>query len=88
MMELGREARMFLTTKDLERCFQARLESSCIDISTAWATCGPVMNLFYKAVEDRDVQIRAIVGTYGDATHPDALERLRDIGTLVWLYSL
>ena len=80
---------MFLTTKDLERCFEARLtESSCIDIATTWATCGPVMNLLCKAVEDRDVQSRAIVGTYGNATHPHALERLRDIGTLVWLYSL
>ena len=74
---------MFLTTDKLKSRFADRLSGpSRVDIATAWATLGPVLELLCKAAEQRGVKVRAIVGTYGNATHPDALERLRDIGTL------
>ena len=74
---------MFLTTDKLRSRFADRLAgSNRVDIATAWATRGPVLDLLCKAATERGVKVRTIVGTYGYATHPDALERLRDIGTL------
>jgi len=74
---------MFLTTNKLmERLEKNLARSTRVDVATAWATEGPALDLLRKAVDDRDVKIRAIVGTYGNATHPKALERLRDVGTL------
>ena len=74
---------MFLTTGALESRFKERLAGADrVDIATAWATCGPVLEMLCKAAKRKRVKVRAIVGTYGNATHPDALERLRDIGEL------
>ena len=74
---------MFLTTDNLESRFEDLLSNSNrVDIATAWATRGPVLDLLCTAAEERGVKVRAIVGTYGNATHPDALERLRGIGEL------
>ena len=74
---------MFLTTGALETRFEERLAGADrVDIATAWATCGPVLEMLCKAAKKKRVKVRAIVGTYGNATHPDALERLRDIGEL------
>ena len=74
---------MFLTTKALNERFEANLARSIrVDIATAWATEGPALDLLCKAADDERVKVRAIVGIYGNATHPKALERLRDIGTL------
>ncbi len=49
-----------------------------VDIATAWATCGKHLRILEEATkrENRPVKVRAIVGTAGNATHPDALEDL------------
>ena len=74
---------MFLTTDALKTRFEANLAwSNRVDIATAWATDGAALDLLCKAARDGGVKVRAIVGTYGNATHPKALERLREIGTL------
>ena len=74
---------MFLTTENLEHHFATRLaDASRVDIATAWATEGPVLDLLCDAARNRRVKVRAIVGTYGNATDPDALERLDGIGKL------
>ena len=74
---------MFLTTEALKAQFEANLaRSNRVDIATAWATDGPALELLCKTAEVGGVRIRAIVGTYGNATHPRALERLSEIGTL------
>lgn len=81
--ERKRETTMILTTSRLKARFEANLDrSSRVDIATAWATEGPVLDLLCKVADVEDVKVRAIVGTYGNATHPEALERLRKIGTL------
>ena len=53
-------------------------DSSQVDIATAWATCGEHLRVLAKAAKraHRPVKVRAIVGTTGNATHPDALEEL------------
>lgn len=74
---------MFLTKGNLKSRFAHLLSgSNRVDIATAWATSGPSLDLLCKAAEERGVKVRAIVGIYGNATHPDALERLRGIGEL------
>ena len=74
---------MFLTKGNLKSRFAHLLSgSSRVDIATAWATSGPSLDLLCKAAEERGVKVRAIVGIYGNATHPDVLERLRGIGEL------
>ena len=72
---------MFLTTNEL----QARLkENICfsqqVDIASAWATRGPALYALITACNTKRVKIRAMIGTFGNATDPDALEGLRDIG--------
>ena len=77
------EKAMFLTTGALTTQFAANLaQSTRVDIATAWATEGPALDLLLDAARTRGVKIRAIVGTFGNATHPDALESLREIGKL------
>ena len=79
----NREETMFLTTSALKARFETNLaRSSRVEIATAWATEGPALDLLCKAADVRGVEVRAIVGTYGNATHPEALERLCKIGTL------
>lgn len=74
---------MFLTTGALKSRFKKRLAGADrIEIATAWATCGPILEMLCKAAKKKGIKVRAIVGTYGNATHPDAIERLRDIGEL------
>lgn len=74
---------MFLTTSDLEERFKANLANSRrINIATAWATEGVALDLLCEAARIRGVKVKAIVGTFGNATHPDALERLCEIGEL------
>ena len=74
---------MFLTTSDLRKRFEANLvRSRQISVATAWATEEPVLDLLCEAALTRGVKVKAIVGTFGNATHPDALERLREIGKL------
>ncbi len=74
---------MFLTTKQLPKKFEKRLASARrVDIASAWATFGPALDLLCAARERRRLTIRAIVGTFGNATDPDALARLQEIGKL------
>ena len=49
-----------------------------VDIATAWATCGEHLRMLAEATkqEHRRVKVRAIVGTAGNATRPDALKEL------------
>ncbi|MDE0453925.1 MAG: phospholipase D family protein [Gammaproteobacteria bacterium] len=49
-----------------------------VDIATAWASPGKHMKVLEDAA-NRGVKIRAIVGIWGKATHPDALEKLNSI---------
>ncbi len=74
---------MFLTTSELSSKFEHRLSyADRVDIATAWATRGPVLDMLCKAAEESGLRVRAIVGTYGNATDPDALVRLDQIGKL------
>ena len=67
--ERKREKTMILTTRGLKAQFEANLaQSSCVDIATAWATEGPVLDLLCKVADVEDVEVRAIVGTYGKAS--------------------
>ena len=52
-----------------------------VDIATAWATRGEHLRMLAEATkqEQRRVEVRAIVGTAGNATCPDALEELYEI---------
>ena len=49
-----------------------------VDIATAWATCDKHLRALADA-ERRGTKVRAIVGTAGNATHPDALDKLNRI---------
>lgn len=74
---------MFLTADKLPRSFKEKLASARrIDIASAWATFGPGLDLLCAAHKKRRIKIRAIIGTFGNATDPDALERLQEIGKL------
>ena len=76
---------MFLTGDRLRGAFKEKLASAQrIDIASAWATFGPALDLLYAASKGkkRRVKIRAITGTFGNATDPDALELLSKIGEL------
>ena len=67
---------------NLHSRFKALLETHThVDIATAWATGGEHLRTLANATsrERRDVRVRAIVGTTGRATHPDALEELNRI---------
>ncbi len=50
-----------------------------VDIATAWATGGQHLRALADAASRRPLNVRAIVGTTGNATRPDALEALRKI---------
>ncbi len=74
---------MFLTTNKLQNQFKKNLRfAKRIDIATAWATLGPASEMLCCTANKRGIKIRAIVGTFGYATDPDALDRLHEIGEL------
>lgn len=52
-----------------------------VDIATAWATLGEHARILADAKKEmgRGLRVRAIVGTSGNATHPDALKELYKI---------
>ena len=71
---------MLLTTKDLLTKFGENIGfSDRIDIASAWLTHSPALELLNAAHKERGVKIRAIIGTYGNATDPDSLEYLSKI---------
>ena len=73
---------MFLTRENLQSQLERNLDfAQEIDIATAWATSGVVLRMLKRAAKKKK-QIRAIVGTFGNATEPDALEILTKIGQL------
>ena len=51
-----------------------------VDIATAWATKGPGLDALERAVKQREVRVRALVGIAGGHTTPDALKRLCKLG--------
>ena len=64
---------------DLNGRFAALLSKACsVDIATAWATTGEHLRAL-DAAANRGVKIRVIVGIWGNATHPDALNELSRI---------
>ena len=70
-----------LGTNDFTSRLQHALSTaSHIDIATAWATCGDHLDLVSGAVEKTALKVRAIVGVSGNSTHPEALEKLDQIG--------
>ena len=72
---------MFLTQENLQSHFERNLNfAQEIDIATAWATSGIVLRMLKRSAKRK--QIRAIVGTFGNATEPGALEILNKIGQL------
>lgn len=74
---------MFLTTHALPKEFEKKLVSAKrVDIASAWATFGPALDSLCAARKERRVKIRAMIGTFGNATDPDALVKLREIGKL------
>ena len=77
---------MFLTESQLQSRLQKNLRfANKIDIATAWATPGSALDALENTVRKSKkpkVRLRAIVGISGNATHPDALERLKKIGQL------
>lgn len=74
---------MFLTTDKLVDRFQDNLKyADQVNIAVAWATSGTALDLLETWEKDHPKRIRAIVGIYGNATEPEALERLAKIGEL------
>ena len=74
---------MFLTEKELQVRFQECLKfAKEIDIATAWATLSRALETLGKVAKIPTIRLRAIVGISNNATHPDALERLNEIGQL------
>ena len=68
---------------DLSERFRTNVECSThVDIAVAWATETPALDQLERAVEEYDISLRIIVGTHGNTTDPDALDRLNDIGEL------
>ena len=51
-----------------------------VDIATAWATEGPGLDALERAVKQRKVRVRTLVGIAGGHTTPDALKRLCKLG--------
>ena len=74
---------MLLTESQLQSRLEKNLEfANKIDIATAWATPGSALAALENAVGKSEIRLRAIVGISGNATDPDALERLKKIGQL------
>ncbi len=64
---------------DLHARFTDLLSEACsVDIATAWATPGEHLRALAAAAKGA-VKVRAIVGIWGNATHPHALEELSRI---------
>ena len=73
---------MIISDNEVNDRFKELLKAyTQVDIATAWATGGEHLRILAKATnrEQRPVKVRAIVGTTGNATHPDALEELYKI---------
>lgn len=68
---------------DLSERFRKNVACSThVDVAVAWATETPALDQLESAVGEYGVSLRIIVGTHGNATDPDTLDRLNDIGEL------
>ena len=68
---------------DIQTRFREILKvSTHVEMAVAWATSGWTLDRLADAKRKHGVSLHAIVGTYGNATDPDALERLDKIGEL------
>ena len=71
------------TDEEILSRFEGRLEGATrVHIATAWATLGKQLDALGTAVRENGLEVRAIVGTHGNATDPAALERLKKLGEL------
>ena len=74
---------MLIETKDILRRFCENIEwATSIDLATAWATENDGLYKLCQLKETSDLEIRAIVGLWGNFTHPMALKILDRIGRL------
>ena len=70
---------MIISDNEVNDRFKELLKACTrLDIATAWATGGEHLRVLAEATnrEQRPVKVRAIVGTTGNATRPDALKEL------------
>ncbi len=63
----------------LHRLMELLETHSHFDVATAWAWGGKHLELLEAESTRRDLEVRAIVGIAGSATHPDALDKLNRI---------
>ena len=73
---------MIISDNEIQDRFKGLLKDyTRVDIATAWATGGEHLTVLTEATnrEHQPVKVRAIVGTAGNATRPDALEELYEI---------
>ena len=74
---------MFLTSKNLLPRFHQRLnDSEHIRIASAWATTGKALESLERWAKDHPSSLQSIIGIHGNATDPDALVRLAQLGHL------
>lgn len=74
-----------LTVEKLLPRFQELLAASTrVDIASAWATDGKALDALERAAKrpHKPVDTRAIVGIHGNATTPEALDRINALGQL------
>lgn len=70
---------MIINDNEVHARFKKLLKACThVDIATAWATGGAHLRILAEATnrKQRPVKVRAIVGTAGNATRPDALKEL------------
>ena len=74
---------MFLTSKDLLPRFQELLvDSERIRVASAWATTGFAFDRLIDWANDHPSSLQVLIGVQGNATDPEALSRLAQVGEL------
>ena len=70
-------------TQEITKEFKNNLNfANKIDIASAWATCSDALEYLCHRARCRKIEVRAIIGIFGNATDPDALNKLQEIGEL------
>ena len=70
---------MVISTAEINAHFKQFLKTAThVDIATAWVTHVEHLSILADAAKraSRPASVRVIVGTSGNATHPDALDKL------------
>ena len=72
----------FLTSSDALRKAMIKSVKSAlrIDIAVAWVTPSPVLDELCQLVREDKKKLRSLVGLDFNQTHPDALDKLREVG--------